>query len=184
MRRLASVLILMGLMLSGAAVAADQPAGFWSTPTIAGSGRIHYLPEAAYQPDRNATYKVVFSLTKASSSPDKINPALDHVARAVNLYVRAGVPLDHLKFVAIVSGPATPLALDDAHYRKQYHVANPNLRVIEQLRADGIDVAVCGQAWAESQFDYGWLDHSVTLALSGLTTITELEQKGYGLMPL
>lgn len=157
---------------------------FWQTPTIKGAGKMHALPDAAYQPDRNATYKVVFSLTKAAEKPDQINPGIDHVARTVNLYVHAGVPLDHLKFVAIAYGAATPLALDDAQYKRLYHVANPNLPVIEQLRKDGIDVAVCGQAWAEHHFDYAWLDPHVTLALSGLTTITELEQKGYGLMPL
>lgn len=169
-------------LLPAAAMADDN--GFWQTPTIAGAGKIHALPQAAYQPDRNATYKVVFSLTKASDKPDQVNPALDRVARTVNLYVQAGVPLDHLKFVAIAYGAATPLALDDAAYKQQFGVANPNLPVIEQLRKHGIDVAVCGQAMAEHKFDYAWKDSHVTLALSALTTITTLEQQGYSLMPL
>jgi len=145
---------------------------------------MHALPQAAYQPDRNASYKVVFSLTKASDKPGEVNPALDRVARTVNLYVSAGVPLGHLKFVAIAYGPATPIALNDEQYRKKYGVANPNLPVIAELRKAGVDVAVCGQAVAEHDFQYDWVDSHVTLALSALTTISELQQKGYALLPL
>lgn len=166
---------------STAALAAD---GFWQTPVVTHAGRMHPLPDAAYQPDRAATYKVVFALTHGSAKPGEVNPGLQRVARTVNLYASAGVPLDHMKFVAIASGAATSIALDDAHYEKQYGVANPNLPVIRELRKDGIDVAVCGQAVAEHHYEFDWVDKSVTLALSALTTITELQQKGYALMPL
>lgn len=168
-------------LLPAAAFAGDN---FWQTPTIHGAGKIHALPQAAYQPDRNATYKVVFSLGKAGDKPGEVSPSLDHVARAVNLYVSAGVPLDHLKFVAIASGGATPIVLNDEQYRKAYGVANPNLPLIEQLRKAGVDIAVCGQAVAEHKFQYDWVDSHVTLALSALTTVTELQQQGYALMPL
>jgi intracellular sulfur oxidation DsrE/DsrF family protein len=167
-------------LLPMAAFAAD---GFWQTPTIHDAGKIHPLPQAAYQPDRSATYKMVFVLTKASSKPDEVNPSLDHVARAVNLYVNAGVPLSHLKIVAVAAGPATALALNDEQYRKLYNVANPNLPVIAQLRKAGVDVAVCGQAMAEHHYDYSWKDSRVMLALSALTTMSELQQQGYALMP-
>jgi intracellular sulfur oxidation DsrE/DsrF family protein len=56
--------------------------------------------------------------------------------------------------------------------------------LIALLRKAGVDVAVCGQAVAEHHFDYAWVDQSVTTALSGLTTVTTLEQSGYALMPL
>lgn len=177
---LAGLLVLS--LLPAAAMADDN--GFWQTPTIVGAGKIHALPQAAYQPDRNATYKVVFSLTKGADKPDQVNPGLDHVARAVNLYVQAGVPLNHLKFVVIAVGGATPLALDDAAYKEKFGVANPNLPLIEQLRKHGVDVAVCGQAMAEHKFDYGWKDSHVTLALSGLTTVINLQQQGYALVPM
>lgn len=174
--------LLMVSLLPAAAIAGER--GFWQTPTIVGAGKIHPLPQAAYQPDRNATYKAVFLLTIASAKPGEVNPGLEHVARAVNLYVQSGVPLDHLKFVAVAVGPAAPIALDNAHYNKQFGVDNPNLPVIAQLRKDGIDVAVCGQAWGEHKFDYSWKDSNVTLALSGLTTVIDLQQQGYALMQL
>jgi intracellular sulfur oxidation DsrE/DsrF family protein len=179
-RPLLSALLALSL-LPAVAMAGD---GFWQTPTIAGAGKIHPLPQAAYQPDRQATYKVVFSLSKAGDKPSEVSPSLDHVARAVNLYVSAGVPLSQLKFVAIAAGPATPIVLNDTQYRKKYGVANPNLALIAQLRKAGVDVAVCAQAVAEHDFHDDWVDSHVTVALSGLTTVINLQQQGYALMPL
>lgn len=184
MRRLSLLFAAAGLMMSVTAVAADQPAGFWSTPTITGYGKMHYLPDAAYKPVANETYQIVFALTQGPKSPDQVNPSLDHVARTVNLYVASGVPLSHLKFVAVASGAATPLALNDAQYRSAYGIPNPNLPLIEKLRKAGVDVSVCGQAVAEHQFQYSWIDTRVTLALSALTTISTLEHQGYNLMQM
>ncbi|EIL92140.1 DsrE family protein [Rhodanobacter spathiphylli] len=178
-RSFVPALLALALFSTGAVAGND----FWQTPTIHGAGRIHPMPQAAYQPDRQATYKVVFSLGKAGDKPTMVSPSLDHVARAVNLYVNAGVPLSQLKFVAIAAGPATPIVLNDAQYRKKYGVANPNLPLIAQLRKAGVDVAVCAQAVAEHDFQYDWVDPQVTVALSGLTTVIDLQQQGYALSP-
>jgi intracellular sulfur oxidation DsrE/DsrF family protein len=161
----------------------DSP-GFWTTPTVHGYGKMHFLPNGAFKPQPGHTYKVVFSLTQGAKDPNEVSPALDHVARAVNLYVASGVPLSKLKFVAVASGSATSLALDDAHYRAQFGVPNPNLPLIAILRKDGITIAVCGQAMAEHHFEYDWIDPRVTLSLSALTTVTTLQQAGYALLPL
>lgn len=172
----------LGLAFASSGVMAAG--SFWETPTIHAAGRMHELPQAAYKPDAKASYKVVFGLTAAAPKPDTVNPGLERVARTVNLYTWAGVPLNHLHFVAVASGAATSIALDDAHYRQQFGMANPNLPVIEELRKAGIDVAVCGQAVAEHGYPYEAVDKRVTLALSALTTVTELQQQGYALMPL
>lgn len=154
------------------------------TPGIPGEGAMHPLPNAAYQPQKDATYKLVFALTKAGDTPQEASPSLIRVARAVNLYVSAGVPVSHLKFVAVAYGPATAAMLDDEHYKAKFGVANPNTDLIHKLRIAGVDVAVCGQAVLESSFETTWISHDVTLALSALTTITLLQHQGYALMPL
>ena len=180
-RMCAPVLVLALSLISAGALAGEE---FWQTPTIAGAGRIHPMPEAAYQPDPEATYKVVFNLSRFGVTPSDVSRSLDDVARTVNLYVNAGVPLSHLKFVAIATGKATPIILNDVQYQKLYGVANPNLALIAQLREAGVDVAVCAQAMAEHGFRYGWVDAHVTVALSGLTTVIDLQQEGYALSPL
>ncbi len=170
----------VGWLSMGAAFA--DPATI--TPGIPGEGAMHPFPQAAYQPAKDATYRVVFAVTRAGDKPGEVSPSLERVARTVNLYASAGVPLAHLKFVAVAYGPATAAMLDDAHYREKFGVANPNLELLHKLRTAGVDVAVCGQAVAESRFETGWISHDVTLALSALTTITVLQQQGYALMPL
>jgi intracellular sulfur oxidation DsrE/DsrF family protein len=175
--------VAVGVVSMGAR-AADEPDGFWTTPAVQGFGRIHFVPQAAYKPDPHLSYKVVFGMTAAPKGPGDINPSLERVARAVNLYAAAGVPLNHLKFVAIAYAGATELALNDAEYKAKYGVSNPNVPVIAALRKAGFDVAVCAQAVAEHKIAYESIDSSVTLALSALTTITTLEHQGYHLMPL
>jgi intracellular sulfur oxidation DsrE/DsrF family protein len=174
-------------VMSASAIAhaeSGDAADFWSTPAIHDYGKIHYVANAAFKPDPKRSYKIIFSLTLPSQAPDQVNIALDRVARTVNLYVAAGVPLSHLKFVAVAYGPATPLALDDAHYRMKFGTSNPNLPLIQALKRAGITVSVCAQAVAQMNFKYDWIANDVTLALSGLTTITTLETEGYVLMPL
>ncbi len=177
---------LIGVAAMSAATQAQEKAtdGYWTTPTIGNYGRVHFLPDAAFKPQPDHTYKIVFSLTQAAKAPDAVDSGLDRVARTVNLYAAAGVPVSHLKLVAVVSGAATALVLDDAHYRAAYGVGNPNLQLIAELKKAGVTVAVCGQAVAEHHFDYSWVASDVTLALSALTTVTTLETQGYVLMPL
>jgi hypothetical protein len=148
------------------------------TPTVVGVGKVHPLPQAAYQPQPRDTYNVVFSITKAAIAATEINSSLERVARTVNLYTSAGVPLSHLGFVAVISGQATDAALDDGHYRQKYGVGNPNLGLIRTLRNAGVDVVVSGQALEDRQEQSLWIAPEVTLALSGLTTITH-DHAGY-----
>lgn len=189
MRRICSVLVPL-LVLCCFTAAADAavpgswnpPAGFWSTPTIVGYGRIHYEPHFAYQPQADQSYKIVVALTAGAVKPGQVNPALDHVARIVNLYVAAGVPLSHLKIVGIAYGATTPATMDNLHYHARYGVDNPNLKLISELRKAGVTIAVCAQAVAEHHIEYAWVSKEVTIALSGLTTVTVLEHDGYTLM--
>ncbi|HUN76516.1 MAG TPA: DsrE family protein [Steroidobacteraceae bacterium] len=181
---MASVVVAAGLCCGALAADDSAQAQFWQTPAIEGAGRMHPLPRAAYQPSPRETYKVVFAVAARASKPTDVNPGLERVARTVNLYASAGVPLDHLKFVAVLYGPATDAALDDAHYRQSFGTSNPNLDVIGKLRHAGVDVAICGQALAEHHYQYDWVAPQLTLALSALTTITVLEHRGYTLVPL
>src|SRR5579872_6892008 len=116
------ITVLMGIVVLGVvsmvATAADEPDGFWITPAIQGFGKVHFVPKAAYQPDPHQSYKIVFGMTMASKAPGDINPSLERVARAVNLYAAAGVPVSHLKLVAVAYAGATEVALDDAAYKQ------------------------------------------------------------------
>jgi hypothetical protein len=101
------------------AVSADAAGPQWTYPAITGFGPVHPLPDAAVQPSKSTIYKSVFDVTSASKDGAKPNPGLDHVARAVNVFASAGVPLSHLQFVAVIHGPATASVLADEHTSAQ-----------------------------------------------------------------
>ena len=161
-----------------------EPEGFWTTPAIDGYGKIHYESDAAYKPASGDSNKVVFQITKAENGPKVPNLGLERVARVVNLYIAAGVPQDKLKFVVSVTGDGTPAMLTNAQYKKFYGVDNPNLKLISELRAKGVDVSVCDQSVAFHHFNHDWIDTSVTHALSSPTTVATLENQGYAFLSM
>ncbi|MDF7674130.1 DsrE family protein [Acetobacteraceae bacterium ESL0709] len=172
-----------GTTTSGAAPSAPwEQKGFWTSPTIHNYGEIHVLDKTSYRPDPHQTYKIIFMLINGGNDPSKVNSGLDHVARTVNLYTAAGVPLSHLKIVAVVSGKATPLVMTNDAYRARYKVDNPNLPLLAELRKAGVDVTACGQAIPENHFDYSQISKDVSLSYSSLLTVSVLEQQGYGFM--
>lgn len=171
----------IALMIIGAAAHAADPE--WTYPTIQGFGKIVALPDATMQPSKDADYKIVFNLT-AGGDADKVNPSLDRVARAVNVFTSAGVPLSHLHFVVVVHGPATSLALDNEHYREKFRVDNPNVKLIGDLEKAGVKVEVCGQALAHQNFPQNGVNPQVEITLAAITNIVILQQQGYVLFPL
>ena len=176
-----AALIGLALVTFRIAVSAAEPE--WTYPTIQGFGKVASLPQAGMQPSKDVDYKVMFNLTAAGDA-DKVNPTLDKVARAVNIFTSAGIPVSHLHFVAVVQGPATALVLDDQHYRDKFNVANPNSTLIDALAAAGVQVVVCGQALAHNNFPHGWVNPKVEVTLSAISDMVILEQQGYVFVPM
>ena len=168
------------LLCSAQAAPLDLDAkDFWQTPAIAGYGQMHPFPEGVYQPAKDQVYKLLFVVEEASDKPGDLNHGLEAVARAYNLFVSAGVPADHLKFVVVISGGALPAVLDEAHYKAQLGVANPNLELIHKLRGAGVDLVACAQAALHKKYQPDWINPDVHLALSALTTRAVLQAQGY-----
>ncbi|OON39015.1 sulfur reduction protein DsrE [Izhakiella australiensis] len=161
-----------------------EPEGFWTTPAIAGYGEIHYEQNAAYKPGLTDSNKIVFQITKSENNMKDANLGLQRVARVVNLYIASGVPADKLKFVVSVTGDGTPAMLDNAHYHSAYGVDNPNLKLISELRDQGVDISVCDQSVAFHHYKYSWIDKSVTHALSSPTTVSTLQNQGYAYLQM
>lgn len=156
----------------------------WINPAIPDFGSSAELPNAAMQPDKNADYKVVFNITAGAAANEKLNPSLERVARAANIFASAGVPLSHLHFVAVVHGPATQSVLDNEHYKEKFSVDNPNVKLISELKAAGVKVVVCGQALAGQKFPHEWVNQDVEITLSAISSVIMLEMQGYVLLPM
>ena len=178
---LSAALLGFALAAFGAGAASAEPE--WTYPAIQGYGKVVSLPNAGIQPSKDAEYKVVFNLV-GSGDADKVNPMLDKVARAVNIFASAGVPLSHLHFVAVLHGSATAAALDNAHYREKFGVDNANIKLIDALEGAGVRVLVCGQALAHNKFPQEWVNPKVEITLSAVTDVIILEQQGYVFFPM
>lgn len=176
---LRAALILSALLFASMSVQAAQPPGYWQYPAIKGYGPVHPRPNAAQQPDKNTIYKVVFNVTKGATDKGQPNPGLNHLARAVNVFASAGVPLTHLRFVAVIHGPATASVLDAKAYKAKFHTANPNLKLIKELRKAGVEIEVCGQALSEMHIEDGQVNSDVTITLSALADLAIYGQRGY-----
>lgn len=169
----------MALVLSVATPLATAAPGRWTYPAIDRYGPVRPLPDAAVQPGRDHTYKAVFDVTKPIEAASRADAGLDHVARAVNVFASARVPQSHLRFVAVVHGPATRAVLDNGHYRKLYGRDNPNLPLLRALHKAGVVVEVCGQALADNHFKRAWVAPSVQVTLSALSDLIIYENEGY-----
>ena len=106
-----SALLLCIFVLSNGIAYSNEAANFWQYPVIKNYGPVHLWKDVVEKPDPKKTYKALFDLTKSSKNANQLNQGLNHIARAVNTFSAVGVPLDHLNFVVIIHGPATPIAL-------------------------------------------------------------------------
>lgn len=177
--------ILIGCaIVSASAAATPASAQMREGPVIAGYGKTFPTDGAHQRPDAKVRYRVLFDITKAATTPDKLNPSLEKVARFVNLLAIDGVKPAPGDIVAIVHGPATPSIVQDAAYaRKNGEKSNPNLALIAKLQAAGVTVAVCGQALHGQGFTGEDVAKDVRVDVAALTTLATLQLQGWALIP-
>ena len=127
---------------------------------------------------------MLFNITKQASAPDQVNPGLEKVARFLNFLAADGVKPEADDIVAIVHGSATTLVLEDNAYRDRHGGAvNPNLELIKRLREAGAAVHVCSQALAQHEIDESEVAKTVQVDVAALTTLANLQLRGYALIP-
>ena len=171
--------LLLALALPMSAGATAQA----SFPAIKEYGGIRPVEGASERPDPNLKYKAVFNITKGAPEPGKINASLEKVARFLNLLGADGVKPGKGDIVAIVHGAATPLVLSQEAFSAKFKTANPNLALIQKLQEAGVEVRVCSQALAGHKIDPAKVDRSVTIDVGALVTLTNLQLRGYALLP-
>lgn len=172
------VAALAALLASSGAMAADP-----QHPVVPGYGAITPMPAAKERPDPALRYRVMFSITKAAASPEAVNPALEKVARFLNLLGADGVRPKPGDVVVIVHGPATALVMNDAAYAGRFGgKQNANLPLIAALRAAGVSVRVCSQALAGNKIDPAAVQDGIEIDVSALTTLATLQLRGWALI--
>lgn len=151
-------------------------------PQVARFGGIARTPEAAEPPRRGA--KIVFDIT-ADGKPDELNKGLESVARYLNLNAEAGHKPTDVKLALVLHGSATKAALGDVAYAKHTAASkNPNLELIHELKARGVEVFVCGQSLARNKLATADVARDVTVAVSAMTVNANKQFDGYAYLSI
>lgn len=168
--------------LAAVSLDATQAMNERSSPAIVRYGSIVPVPGAAMRADPKLNYRVAFSVTKAATRSDQINPGLEKVARYVNLLRAEGVPIRRVSIVVAVHGAATGSVLTNEAYIRKHGGPNPNVELVTGLREAGVSVQVCGQALAGQKIERTSILPGVLVDLSALVTLTTLQLKGWALV--
>jgi intracellular sulfur oxidation DsrE/DsrF family protein len=138
------------------------------------------IPGAKELPDPGTTYKVVFDIAKAADKVGDVNPTLTAIARFVNTLAKNGVQADHRKIAVVMHQGGTPIVLNNEAFRARFDGHdNPNIPIIRELTKAGVDFRVCGQAVLANKIDPKTIQPEIELDLWALTTIVNLEMRGY-----
>jgi intracellular sulfur oxidation DsrE/DsrF family protein len=138
------------------------------------------FPNEHEMPDPSLTYKIVFDIGKTVSKVDEVNPGLVAIARYYNTLAKGGVPADHRKFVVVLHQEGTDLSLNNAAYKalKDGH-DNPNIPLIHSMKQAGVDFRVCGQGVLSKKFDMATINPEIQIDQWAMTSITNLQLRGY-----
>jgi intracellular sulfur oxidation DsrE/DsrF family protein len=174
-------LILVDLATVGAYAAAPDGDAFLF-PQVTRYGGIVRTPSAVEPPRRET--KIIFDIT-ADGKPEELNKGLESVARYLNLNAEAGYKPDDVKLALVLHGPATKAALSDSAFEK--HTAakkNPSLELLQELKACGVEVFVCGQSLARNKFAPADVAGEVSVAVSAMTVNANKQQDGYSYLSI
>jgi intracellular sulfur oxidation DsrE/DsrF family protein len=147
---------------------------------IAGGEVATDIPGAKELPDPHTTYKVVFDIATAAPKIDQVNPGLTVIVRYLNTLAKNGVPADHRRIAVVFHQKSTEIVLNnDAFRARNDGHDNPNITLIQSMKKAGVDFRVCGQAVLANKIDPKTILPEIQLDLWALTTLVDLQLRGY-----
>lgn len=164
------------------AAAHDNTPNHLNFPVISSEGGVVHLPDAAQQPQEGT--KLLVDLTSGGSA-DQLNTGLQKVAKYLNIFAGAGAKPVKVQISVVVHGDATLIVLNKDAYSSKFTAAdNPNLKLIEELHANGVKFYVCGQSLISKGSDPKDVAPFVQTAVSALTAVVNLQADGYAYVPV
>ena len=179
MRAAAIGLTTMLVLASGSFGPADADSG--RPLLVPGYEAARDLPGARELPDAKTDYKVVFADGQDAKNPGDVNPMLPTIATYVNTLGKYGVPADH-RHLVIMFHQRTPdidIVMSNDAYKERYNRDNPNIALIHALKQAGVDIRVCGQGLLARNIDPKQVNPDVQIDLWAMTTLVNLQLKGY-----
>ncbi len=183
--------LIWGLLLASPGVAQEAPdplrvaidQGAADGQLVEGYGRVFTIdPEADvlnFGPKPGQVLKVVFEAGHGANTPDRVDPAINNVARFLNMHAAVGVPKENLQVALVMHRGAAAEALDNPGYQKRFGIDNPNLALLEALSEAGVQIYLCAQSAAGRDMTWDEFPSPIQLAFSAMTAIVALQEDGY-----
>lgn len=158
-------------------------------PLIKGGAMCGVIPveDITSKPDPNKEVKLIFDFTQSTSSgnqANKINEGLEEVARVLNLHIAAGVKKEKLKAVIVFHSGSILSVMKNEFYQQKYKATNPNLDILGQLTAAGVNMVICGQSLALRDIPHPMVLPEVKIAYAAKTTLSKYLGEGYVEFPV
>ena len=139
------------------------------------------VPGGRFLADRRHVYRVVFEARRGADKPSDVIPAVNMAGSEINTFAAHHVPSANVRFVLVMhTTPSNEAVLTNAAYRARHGVDNPNLPVLAQLKRQGVEIYVCGQALLADGVPLSAVDTSVaTIAEDGVVVLMTYGSMGY-----
>ena len=151
-------------------------------PIIKDHGAVYKVNTVSYKVTPNQVLAAVFDVDRTFNAIDKKNPLLETAARYLNLHGSNGFKSDQLKAALVIHGSAAQDLLNDNAYKNKHGVKNPNTELIKSLHKSGVKIILCGQTAAHRDIKPDDLLPEIQIALSAMTALVDLQNKGYRLI--
>lgn len=151
-------------------------------PMVPSFGGVFDVPNPGLLPPKDQDLKLRFDV-RTGSEAGELNMGFDTVARYLNQHGQAGVPPARLMAALVVHGTAGKDMLVNDEYKKRFGKDNPNLKLLDELKAAGVRIYLCGQTSAGRNLPRAVVTPAATIALSAMVAHMALERDGYVLNP-
>ncbi len=178
MRKTGSLLLLFTFIFVAGVFAQTKEAG----PIIKDFGKVWKVENPEFEVDVTKEYKVVFDIMNSPESHTEINKRIETAARFLNMHAQSGVPAENLKVVLVVHNKASKDLITNEAYQNRFKTDNPNAKLITSLMNAGTEIVFCGQSSLSRNFPKEDLIEGVQMALSAMTALIHLQDKGYQLI--
>lgn len=151
-------------------------------PIIEDYGKVWKIEDTDFKTDYEREFKAVFDVMQSPSSHQSVNPSIETVARYLNMHAQAGVAKESIKAVLVIHNEASKDIMTNKAYESKYNTNNPNVALIEQLMAAGVDIVFCGQSSLSREIPMNDVIPGVQMSLSAMTALIQLQDEGYRLI--
>lgn len=173
-------LLLLGICLNVLSIGFSQ-----TDKTLKSYGSIYAIENPSFKVDLNQEFKAVFDISKGAESKGELNRMFQTLARYIRLHTDSDLENNAVKAAMVIHGSAVFDLLSHQDYAKHHQqkgLKNPNLELLTLLSKHNVEIILCGQTSNHRMVSKNMIHPEVQIALSAMTALIDLQNKGYRLI--